>query len=508
MDRTETFRISDTVDPLILESLRKKAHTVDTSDRNMQRNTQYAVWLESEVGKLLSEETSDSPWSMIDREHLPRQAYLWVEDSDDPTTWYLPYREGTGGIDPDTKMFKQAGAVNLGALRAIQLAMIGAASGKNKTIPAQIRSKIKKLLKKYKIGQYKEQVMNRPNINLEESSVGTQFAGAELDKENCIVKNVAVLRPLSKNTMLGGSKQRRYSTRALEAVARMLNSAKSYIDHPTKSEVKDRDGVRSIKDILGYYSGGRLDEAAVVRGDLHYLKHHGVWLEPLVEQMSDKIGNSIHATGDLMFDKASQEEVVEDVRELASVDLVTSPAATKNLFESMTDVVDDDTTEDEMDPKEITLTMLTESRPDLIATISEAVKADLAKVDTTKQLQEQIDKLTTENSGLKKTVDENAVKEAAAQHEVLVSESIADSKLDAKYVTDAFKESLRKCDDKDGMKVLVDDRKKLVESQKGGVKHMGTETDLDESKHDGDDTPDADAEKEFSEALPTRKSAE
>jgi len=443
-------------------------------------NLGYATWLEEQIGTTIDEEeSSDVQWSQIDHSVLPASCFLWVEDRDNRETWKLPYREGAGEVDPDTGIYTNAGPVNLGALRAIALVLGGARAGRAMPVPPQIRSKIKKLLKKYAIGQFRENEMSRRQTEFLESSIGGQFSVTEMDTEARVIKNVAILRETSVNHALPGATSRRYSEGARQTVAQLVEGAKAYVDHATRNELVQRDGVRSVRDIFGYYDGGRVDESGTVRGDLHYLENHAEWLEPLVKSMADKIGNSIHATGDLVFDKSSSTEVVESVTGLPSIDLVTTPGSTRSLTEAATDENEDQN--EETESMEITLQALKSERPDLIESIRAEVVATLAEKDETEALRTQITEATTKLEAAQKSIDAFEVKEAVTIKEAKLITVLDESKLPKVSITDAFKSSLRKCDTDEEMDQLITDRKKLVESSKDGVHDMGDETDIDES---------------------------
>ena len=105
-------------------------------------NTLFALWLNAEVNKILERDASNRSWTLINKTLLPPQCFLWIEDRTKKSTWHLPYREGTGGIDPETKMYRKAGPINLNALRAISQAIGGARTGSPMSIPKEIRNKI------------------------------------------------------------------------------------------------------------------------------------------------------------------------------------------------------------------------------------------------------------------------------------------------------------------------------------------------------------------------------
>ena len=449
----------------------------------------FLAWLENRVHAILKEQ-SGKPWANVSKANLPRSAFLWVEDPKRKSTWHLPYREGTGGIDPATEMYRQAGAVNLAALRAIAAAIGGARTGTPMAMPSQVRSKITNLLKKYKIGKFKENMpMKIHGTELTEQGVGL-LRDAKLDKESRTIKGVAILRPTSSNKIFRESKGRRYSRAALEECVSFVNGSKAYMNHASKKQMEDSGGVRKVEDLIGYYDGGRLDESEVVRGDLHYLPARAEVVESLVEHMADKIGNSVHAFGDVGFDKSTQYEIVEHLDRLASVDLVTEPGSTVNLFETAQGEGEEDV---EVDFSKITLEELNEQRGDIVQSIKDQVMSEVDDTKAMETLKEANAKLTKDVKDLKVKVDDYEVKEAAANRETEIQKFVKEAKLDDKHVTDTFRQSLREAKDDAAVKALIEDRKKLVTSagSKDGVQGMGdekkTDEELDESKQGSED---------------------
>jgi hypothetical protein len=472
-----------------------------------KRCADYVKWLEARVNELFEQDASGRAWREVDKTKLPRQCFLWAEDAEKKSTWHLPYREGAGGIDPKTGMYAKAGPVNLGALRAIASAIAGGRTGKPMAIPSQVRSKITKLLKRYKIGKFKESAMDgNGKREFLEQSMARQFVETSLDKENKVIKNVAILRPTSVNRSFPKAKGREYSENARLQAAEMVEGCKAYVNHATKQELQDRGGVRDVRDLIGYYKQGRLQEG-VVRGDLYYLPHQAVWLEPLVENMADKIGNSIHAFGDLSFDRDREVEVVESLDRMASVDLVTETGSTVNLFEAATDEDEEEeievVEEVTMEIKDLTLKELIEGRPDLIEKIEEKVKADKDQAQKIISLEEAVAKLEKENTDLKKKVDDFEVSEAARKKEERIEELIAEAKLPKEAVTDPFKASLREAKDEEGIKALIEDRKSLLANAQKGVTGMGDEKDEneDEVTESGKKKKVSDDDEEFTEAV-------
>lgn len=147
------------------------------------------------------------------------------------------------------------------------------------------------------------------------------------------ISGVAVLHPTSANCSFANGEGREYTPKAMESLVGLLGGRKAFIDHAGSKELESKRGVRSVRDLLGYFESPRL-EGGIARADLVYLKNHKTWIEPLVEQMSGSIGLSIHAYGPSAYDKNVRKEIVEDISVLKSVDLVTEPGSTMNLFES------------------------------------------------------------------------------------------------------------------------------------------------------------------------------
>jgi len=81
-------------------------------------------------------------------------------------------------------------------------------------------------------------------MEIHESSISSQFAGAKLDKDNCVVENVAVLSPTSRNKFPQhrSAKGRFYTEKARLSVATLVEGVKAYCDHATDAEMKQRAG--------------------------------------------------------------------------------------------------------------------------------------------------------------------------------------------------------------------------------------------------------------------------
>lgn len=152
------------------------------------------------------------------------------------------------------------------------------------------------------------------SIELEESDGGD------------LLKGVVLLAP-------GWSKNSRYYSR--EVVARSVGhweGARAFLDHPSKSEDRDRPE-RSVRDLAGYYEGARVDREGRAVADLRLLGMHAPHVSALAREARrsgrDIVGVSINAVGKTAEGEAEgrKGEIVEDILKGFSADIVTAPAA-------------------------------------------------------------------------------------------------------------------------------------------------------------------------------------
>ncbi|HEY6022022.1 MAG TPA: hypothetical protein VIY48_19795 [Candidatus Paceibacterota bacterium] len=434
----------------------------------MDRNALTAILIESALAEA---ETSDASWATVDKAKLPAKCFLWVEDPTKKETWHLPYREGTGGIDPQTGMYRDAGAVNLGALRAIAAAVGGARSGKPMSLPPEIKAKMQRLMKQYKIGgDVKESYDNPRPAMLRESGMIGELSEAMIDREAGVLRGMAILRKSSVNhEYFKEATGRDYSDRALQEAAQICNGKKCYFDHQGRSQGEDMRGARRIMDLAGFFENGRV-ENGVAKADLRYLQTPTVkeFIEALVKLNAPGVGNSIVANGELVFDRTNKREVVNTIKEMRSIDLVSETGSTINLFESVQEVPD-------MDYSTVTLADLSENRPDIVQQITESIKAVADKDGKLNQLVQENAMLKTQNSDLKKKVDDYEVKEAVAVKKIEIEKEITESKIPTEYVTEVLRESLMEAKTPENRKMILADRMKIIEAGTKGVKGAGDE---------------------------------
>ena len=134
---------------------------------------------------------------------------------------------------------------------------------------------------------------------------------------------VTVIRP---GQALSG---RVYTQTACNELARQLEGARAFADHPTRTELRER-AERSIRDMVGYYHGVEIGPDGAVRARLRLLEHAG-WLGDLLRSALDRgrgdlVGVSIDAIVDVDRVGGGQPKVT-GCQKLLSADIVTRPSA-------------------------------------------------------------------------------------------------------------------------------------------------------------------------------------
>lgn len=459
-------------------------------------NTLFALWLNAEVNKILEH---NSLSSITNKSKLSTQSFLWIEDRSKKSTWYLPYREGAGEIDPDTKMYSKAGSVNLNVLRAISQALYEAKADSSMTIPKEIKNKISKLLKEFDIEEFKESKRMAKMININEASISGQFKESVIDKENRLIPGVVLLRETSSNRYYPGSKGTRFNENFRKAVAANIDGLKFYNNHVSEDELKKHHGVRSTNDIVGYYENGRM-ESGIPKADIKYLAHKAPFIESIME-IADKIGLSIVANGPMSYDKETGIAEAYELKKLFSADLVTETGSTINMFEADNNNIEEEEG-DFMDYKDLNIQDILKNRPDLVEGLKKGIMDKVSTEEEVADFKKQIVDLTESNKTLTQKVDESDVKEKAAARAVKIDELIKESKISEKLITPIFRETLSDAKDDEAVKKLLEDRKLLAPAKKG-VTGMGDHQNIEESEN-GEELSDEDLNKEMVEAAKDR----
>lgn len=149
-------------------------------------------------------------------------------------------------------------------------------------------------------------------------------AKPQVDQEGGLIRGVKVLGIESRN-------QRRYPNDVMKAAAHKYEGVKVYIDHPKRSELGED---RSFRDWAGNLRSPRVESDGIY-ADVR-LRRKSESYEEIIEAATDfwkDFGFSHVADCDSYEDHGV--DVVESINEVLSADIVTEPATTNGLYESM-----------------------------------------------------------------------------------------------------------------------------------------------------------------------------
>lgn len=151
-----------------------------------------------------------------------------------------------------------------------------------------------------------------------------QESAPRVDADEGILYGVKLLGQTSRNG-------RRYTPEAMRAAVSLYNGRKSYTDHPDRESINED---RKFADWSGEFKNPRYVEGKGIFGDWH-LRKSGEHFEGIIEaaqRFPHSVGLSHVAEGESRMD--GDTEIIESIKEVFSVDLVTDPATTNGIFES------------------------------------------------------------------------------------------------------------------------------------------------------------------------------
>lgn len=149
----------------------------------------------------------------------------------------------------------------------------------------------------------------------------TFLESAPPDPADGVLRGVKLLGAESRNN-------RRYSATAMQEAAARYSGIKVYIDHPRSGEAE-----RSLDRWAGTIQNAHYREGGIY-GDVK-LRTKSPFFEGIIEaarEFPKDVGFSHVAEGTTKLE--GETEIVESIKEIFSVDLVTDPATTAGLFES------------------------------------------------------------------------------------------------------------------------------------------------------------------------------
>ena len=351
----------------------------------------------------------------------PASAYAYAPEADTPSGWKLRMWE-----DLDKKVTK----VQLG--RAVAALSPGGLSGQKVSIPeadlSDVKRKIRAEYRKLDVDEddiprwVKENMSREEIINFVPFTEATAFS----DKGRA---TVIVIKP-----GFNADKSRYYPVEMLKRDYKVFEGMKMYADHPTEEEdktlpersVKEGGWVSSLKDVT-------CDENGVVTGTADIIED---WMMRKLANLRDKkmlseMGISINAR--VRASKATidgvETLVIEELTDCRSVDFVTEPGAggIVTFYES----------DRSRDLDLVELSALKERRPDLVKLIEAGVREILVKEgkqamedkERITELEAENETLTTENTGLKTTIEEAEKAQAKAVAQAAIKEAVDKAEL-------------------------------------------------------------------------------
>lgn len=164
-------------------------------------------------------------------------------------------------------------------------------------------------------------------------AVASALSTAKVDEAKGTIEGIVLLGPNSKNVGKGG-KPRRYSEAAMKDAVSRYEGRPLFKDH----DVESTTGVRSVDSQLGVIKNARFEDGKI-KGDA-VISAKESWF--LKDAASPELSKSMGFSHDAMIDtrEGSDFEEVVAIGEVFSVDLVTRPATTKGVFESVATAAD------------------------------------------------------------------------------------------------------------------------------------------------------------------------
>lgn len=158
-------------------------------------------------------------------------------------------------------------------------------------------------------------------IRLLEIAVGGDF---RIDEEQAVLRDVRILGPDSRNG-------RTYLPAAMSKGRGLYENIRVNVDHPAPG---DQGKDRSVASRFGWLANVREAGGGLI-GDLHYLKSHpnAPQIIEAARRRPDLFGLSHNADGKSRREGGKQ--IVEEITRVRSVDIVSDPASTRSLFESL-----------------------------------------------------------------------------------------------------------------------------------------------------------------------------
>lgn len=298
---------------------------------------------------------------------------------------------------------------------------------------------------------------------------------ANVDLENGVIRNVKLIGFESKNGRI-------YPPKVVKAAVHVYEGAKVNINHP---EGNDPTKPRQYQDRFGVIRNVRFVEGKGNFGDFHFNPKH-----PHAEQVAWDAENNPEALGFShnallrLGKKQGGKQVIEEIINIRSMDLVADPATTASLFESEQPVDPEvQPTESATSPqeqiksafKQMIMAAIDDSSLDMKATmkkISEIMKAQMKLMgggDSAPSETEESVQLRQQVGLLQQQIEQFQAKEKQDALLASIDSALESAGLDKKntdQVSELFVKQLIATESEDARKAMIEDRASLVGASK------------------------------------------
>jgi len=360
---------------------------------------------QNERGEWILKEIEEAEWDVKYINDLPDDCFAVIlpdgekdeEGKTVPRTLrYFPYKNADGEID----------------LPHLRNALARLPQAK---IPEEYRRKAEQVLKaaakKMKVGEYAEE--------LEDKEL---FEALSIDEGSKRAKVVILNSGWSKN-------KRFYSPEVLNEAVLLFEGAKCYLDHEDVKGIVNR----SVRELAGFYENVYFTNNRL-EGDLQFLDTEAGKIGLALAQESIKhnkplAGLSLKGLGKLR--KTEEGHIVEELKKVNSVDIVSEPAAGGEFIKLYESIMEDD------EMKDLTIEKLKTERPDLVQEIVDEVEERVygKKTEVDKQLKE----IKEQNEKLAKEISE-----WKTYGQIKETETILEKELSKSELPDIAKDRIRK----------------------------------------------------------------
>lgn len=269
------------------------------------------------------------------------------------------------------------------------------------------------------------------------------------------------------------SHRRRYDPQALIDARHLYEGVSIFIDHKDPRKGESRKAIESF----GIAENVRFVEGKGLVADVRFNTKHP--FAPVFEGAIEDLGGKSLSFSHHLDEATAVRDPdgwmrIINIPSVGSVDIVVKGATTTTLFEENGPApTSGQHKEEEMDFTKLTLAQLTESRPDLLKSIQDAVQSDQATTEKLTQLAEQVKTLTKSETELKNKLDLLKAGTALTERNTVRLKSIEEAKLPKELDTELFRTlaTAENADD-ETFKNLLEERKTMMASF-GGVRSRG-----------------------------------